>query len=49
VDGNQCVIKEIEAECEEEPPEDGEEDYRAGDFPEDGDEDYRVGDFPEEE
>jgi hypothetical protein len=28
------VIKEIEAECEDEIPEDGAEEYRAGDFPE---------------
>ena len=44
VDGNQCVIKEIEAECEEddleeegfeEDPDDDDLDYRAGDFDED--------------
>ena len=43
VDGNQCVIKEIEAECEEddleeegfeEDPDDDDLDYRAGDFAE---------------
>lgn len=39
VDGNQCVIKEIEAECEEdsieEDTDDDDLDYRAGDFDED--------------
>jgi hydrogenase nickel incorporation protein HypA/HybF len=39
VDGNQCVIKEIEAECEEdsieEDTDDDDLDYRAGDFAED--------------
>lgn len=52
VDGNQCVIKEIEAECEEDDFE-VEGDFEGeGDFeeePDDQEPEYRAGDFKEDE